>query len=110
MSVEQADIASTFKLQLSVRACNDTGVPSAIMPTLLEFGVVSQISLHTAQLSSLQTIMAALHEIQKHMARLKAKERIAAAVQKKVPTAAHQEILIGDFILVHSGHPKSWVG
>lgn len=65
---EHPNLGAEKRLQLAVKACNDTAGPAKIVPTLFVFGVVPRVPVHPSELQNQRELMIVLHNARKQMA------------------------------------------
>lgn len=88
-------------LQLAVKAYNDTASPDGLAPTLLFFGIVPRISIHSIELPRQRERMKALHCASKQMSSVMAQSRLNRAAGSRVTGTEDPNFKIGDTVLVY---------
>lgn len=104
-------VGKDIKLQMAVKAVNDTAGYDGLVPTLLVFGAYPRISSSDAPaLSTLQrakAIKLAMNDLSKERAKRQTKD---ALHQRNGPQHRMQDTPIGSPVLVWRPHSKEWTG
>ncbi|KAI0993907.1 hypothetical protein K3495_g14277 [Podosphaera aphanis] len=112
ISEELKSAAKPLKLQMAVKALNDTVGPNGLTPTLLVYGTYPKMSSIDPPAPSIQERASAIAKAMSEVRKLHAQRQISDALnQRNGPDSGKiHELKIGDLALVWRIHQKRWTG
>jgi hypothetical protein len=99
LSLDFPALSSDLRLQVSVKAMNDSLGPEGLVPILLVFGVQPRLDGVVSFLTSQSELMAALQLAKLETDHVSAELSLRRALHKNNPRAAHRVVTPGKYVL-----------
>ena len=100
-----------YVLSLATQAMDATAGKDGLSPCLLVFGISPTLPITSRDLPEQRKRMKALQTARSEMVKIIARQRLASALRRNVPSSADRDILFGSDVLLYKERPRhEWVG
>ncbi len=108
---EHKNMNLEYVLSLAIHAMNATAGRDGLSTCLLVFGILPTLPITSRDFPEQRKRMKALQTAQSEMVKIIARQRLASALRRNVPSAADRDILTGSDVLLYKEKPRhEWVG
>ena len=97
-------------MRYAIKGINDTANMDGLVPSLLVFGVIPSFPITNRTLPNQKARLQAIVDERLEMGEIVTEQRIARALNSKLPPAVTHDVKAGDEVFVFREKKKRWIG